>query len=92
MDDNVFLSKRAMNLNPSLTLEISAKAKALKSEGKDICSLSAGEPDFDTPIFVRDAAMKALKDGYTRYGPAGGDPELLIGCPRSSFEINEMQS
>ncbi|WP_320665182.1 pyridoxal phosphate-dependent aminotransferase [Prochlorococcus sp. MIT 1223] len=65
-----------MGLKPSLTLEITAKAKALRSQGKDVCSLSAGEPDFDTPDFIIEAAMAALKEGVTRYGPAGGDPEL----------------
>ncbi|MGB1416153.1 MAG: pyridoxal phosphate-dependent aminotransferase [Synechococcus sp.] len=70
------LSYRAKALKPSLTLEIAARAKALQSEGRDICSLSAGEPDFDTPDFIVEAARTALTDGYTRYGPAGGDPEL----------------
>ena len=70
------LSKRAVALQPSLTLAISARAKALKKEGKNICSLSAGEPDFNTPEFIVEAAVKALRDGITRYGPAAGDPEL----------------
>lgn len=70
------LSQRAEALKPSLTLEIGARAKALRNEGRDICSLSAGEPDFDTPEFIVDAARKALGDGITRYGPAAGDPEL----------------
>ena len=70
------LSQRAEALKPSLTLEIGARAKALRNEGRDICSLSAGEPDFDTPAFIVDAARKALSDGVTRYGPAAGDPEL----------------
>ena len=70
------LSHRAEALKPSLTLEIGARAKALRNEGRDICSLSAGEPDFDTPAFIVEAARKALLDGITRYGPAAGDPEL----------------
>ena len=70
------LSDRAKSLRPSLTLEISARAKALRSEGQDICSLSAGEPDFDTPDFILEATQKALRDGITRYGPAAGDPDL----------------
>ena len=70
------LSQRAEALKPSLTLEIGARAKALRNEGRDICSLSAGEPDFGTPAFIVDAARKALDDGITRYGPAAGDPEL----------------
>ena len=70
------LSYRAKALKPSLTLEIAARAKALQSEGRNICSLSAGEPDFGTPDFIVEAARTALNDGYTRYGPAAGDPEL----------------
>ena len=70
------LSDRAVALKPSLTLAISARAKQLQREGRDICSLSAGEPDFKTPDFIVEAAQKALADGFTRYGPAAGDPEL----------------
>ena len=56
------LSARARGLQPSLTLAITAKAKQLRAEGRDICSLSAGEPDFDTPAFIRQAAAAALLD------------------------------
>jgi aspartate aminotransferase len=73
---NLTLSARAEALQPSLTLAIAAKAKALKAEGHDICSLSAGEPDFDTPTFICDAAAEALRSGQTRYGPAAGEPAL----------------
>ena len=60
------LSARAQALQPSLTLAIAARAKALKAAGEDICSLSAGEPDFDTPAFIRQAAAEALEAGHTR--------------------------
>ena len=70
------LSARAVGLKPSLTLAIGAQAKALQQAGRDICSLSAGEPDFDTPDFIVEATRQALRDGITRYGPAAGDPEL----------------
>ena len=70
------LSSRARALEPSLTLEIAAKAKQLRADGRDICSLSAGEPDFDTPAFIRTAAAEALERGHTRYGPAAGEPAL----------------
>ena len=70
------LSKRALTIEPSLTLEISAKAKRLSAEGKDICNLSAGEPDFDAPKTVISATSKAIFDGFTKYGPAAGDLEL----------------
>ncbi len=70
------LSNRALALQPSLTLAISARAKALQLQGRDVCSLSAGEPDFETPTFIVEATMRALRNGITRYGPAAGDPEL----------------
>ena len=70
------LSARAEALQPSLTLAIAAKAKALKADGHNICSLSAGEPDFDTPGFIRNAAAAAMQSGHTRYGPAAGEPAL----------------
>ena len=67
---------RAQALQPSLTLAITAKARQLKAAGHDICSLSAGEPDFDTPSFIRQAASDALEAGHTRYGPVAGEPLL----------------
>jgi aspartate aminotransferase len=70
------LSERAKALQPSLTLAIAARAKQLKADGRDICSLSAGEPDFETPEFIRRAAADALAAGLTRYGPAAGEPAL----------------
>ncbi len=59
-----------------MTLAIDAKAKALKASGMDICSFSAGEPDFDTPTHIKAAAKRALDLGETKYGPAAGIPEL----------------
>ncbi|MFM7448044.1 MAG: pyridoxal phosphate-dependent aminotransferase [Leptolyngbyaceae cyanobacterium] len=70
------LADRVGQITPSLTLAIDAKAKAMRAEGVDICSFSAGEPDFDTPPHIRDAAKKALDQGKTRYGPASGEPKL----------------
>jgi aspartate aminotransferase len=70
------LSARAGALQPSLTLAITAKARQLRSEGLDVLSLSAGEPDFDTPAFIRQAASEALENGHTRYGPVAGEPAL----------------
>ncbi|HEY9706207.1 MAG TPA: pyridoxal phosphate-dependent aminotransferase, partial [Allocoleopsis sp.] len=72
------LSKREQQVTPSLTLAIDSKAKAMKAEGIDIISLSAGEPDFDTPLHIKEAAQKALQDGKTRYGPVAGEPKLKI--------------
>ena len=70
------LSHRVSEVSPSLTLVISAKAKAMKAEGIDVCSFSAGEPDFDTPIHIKNAAKKALDEGKTKYGAAAGEPLL----------------
>ena len=70
------LARRVMRVNPSMTLAISAKAKAMKADGLEVCSFSAGEPDFDTPEHIKAAAKQALDDGKTRYGPAAGEPAL----------------
>lgn len=70
------LSQKVSQLEPSETLAISAKANALKSQGIDVISLSAGEPDFDTPEFIKEATIEALKKGKTKYTPATGTPEI----------------
>ena len=70
------LSSRATSLTPSLTLSIDSKAKAMKSEGIDVCSFGAGEPDFDTPEHIKAAAMAALEAGFTKYTPSSGIPDL----------------
>lgn len=73
MSTNSFpLSTWARNIAPSPTLAVDAKAKALKAEGKDVCGFGAGEPDFDTPQFVKDACAKALAEGKTKYVPTPG--------------------
>lgn len=70
------LSKKAGNISPSITLEITAKANELKSQGIDVVSFGAGEPDFNTPENIIEAAIKAMKDGKTKYTPAGGILQL----------------
>jgi aspartate aminotransferase len=70
------LAARLKKVQPSLTLVITAKAKKLKLEGKDIVNLAAGEPDFDTPDFIKNAAIEAIKTGFTKYTPTTGIPEL----------------
>ncbi|MDM7959807.1 MAG: pyridoxal phosphate-dependent aminotransferase [Synechococcus sp. WH 8007] len=84
------LSARAEALQPSLTLAIAARAKALKADGRDICSLSAGEPDFDTPAFIRQAAAQALESGLTRYGPAAGEPALREAIAQKLTQENRV--
>ncbi len=70
------LAQRVQELKPSPTLAIDSKAKAMRAQGVDIVNLSAGEPDFDTPDYVKQAAIKAIEEGFTKYTPVGGIPEL----------------
>ena len=70
------LSPWAQNISPSPTLAVDAKAKALVAEGRDVCGFGAGEPDFDTPEFIKEACAEALRAGKTKYSPAPGIPAL----------------
>ena len=70
------LSTWALNVSPSPTLAVDAKAKALAAAGEDVCGFAAGEPDFDTPSHIKDAAVKALGEGKTKYAPTPGIPPL----------------
>lgn len=67
------LSERILQVQPSATLEITARARAMRAAGGDVCSFAAGEPDFDTPAFIREAVKTALDQGKTRYGSAAGE-------------------
>ena len=70
------IAKRAAQISPSLTLELTAKAKKLKAEGRDVVSFGAGEPDFNTPEYILNSAKDALDKGVTKYTPASGTVEL----------------
>ncbi|MBA0901900.1 MAG: pyridoxal phosphate-dependent aminotransferase [Candidatus Nitrotoga sp.] len=70
------LSKRVQAIKPSPTLAVTARAAKLKAEGKDIIGLGAGEPDFDTPQHIKDAAVEAIGKGFTKYTAVGGTPSL----------------
>jgi aspartate aminotransferase len=70
------LAERLNKIKPSSTLAITSQAKKLKSEGKDVISFAAGEPDFDTPDFIKAAAAEAMRSGFTKYTPSTGIPEL----------------
>lgn len=70
------LAERVKKIKPSPTLAMDAKAKALKAQGLDIVNFGVGEPDFDTPEHVKEAAIKAIRDGFTKYTPVGGIDEL----------------
>jgi len=72
----VSLSKRVQAIKPSPTLAVSARAAQLKAEGKDIIALGTGEPDFDTPQHIKDAAIVAINAGFTKYTAVGGTPSL----------------
>ena len=74
MKDN--LSKRLKKIQPSLTVAINVKANALRAEGRDVLVLAAGEPDFDTPQNICQAAVRAINDGQTRYVPGKGTQAL----------------
>jgi len=71
------LSQRIQKLSESLTIAISQKARELKAKGKDILAFSAGEPDFDTPKIIKQAAIKAINEGFTKYTAVAGIPEVL---------------
>ena len=75
-DSILELSQRVQNIKPSPTLAVTARAAKLKAEGKDIIGLGAGEPDFDTPQHIKDAAIEAIKRGFTKYTPVSGTPSL----------------
>jgi aspartate aminotransferase len=70
------LARRVASIQPSPTLAITSKAKAMKAEGIDVVGFGAGEPDFDTPEHIKEVAKKALDDGYTKYTPVPGSPQL----------------
>jgi aspartate aminotransferase len=71
------INARVAAIAPSVTLAVDAKAKALQAAGQKVCGFGAGEPDFDTPDHIKDACLKALKDGKTKYAPNAGLPDLL---------------
>ena len=94
---NITLSNCVNRIKESPTLAITAKAAKLKSEGKDVIALAAGEPDFDTPDFIKEAAIKAIKDGLTKYTPVSGLPSLKEAVVKKfkrdnklDYEINEV--
>jgi aspartate/methionine/tyrosine aminotransferase len=82
------LNRHVATVQPSATLAVSARAKALKREGKDVIALSAGEPDFDTPAPAVEAAHQALREGFTHYTPNPGTPELREAVARKLREDN----
>ena len=85
-----FLADRINRIKPSMTVGINIKAKAMKEEGKDVIVLAAGEPDFNTPKNIRDAANKAMEEGKTKYVPGKGTPELQKAIQKKFKEDNNI--
>ena len=71
-----FISERIKKIRPSLTVAVNVKANSLRAEGRDVLVLAAGEPDFDTPKNIQEAAIRAMQKGETRYVPGKGTVEL----------------
>ena len=82
------LSRKAAAVKPSSTLAITAKAKELRAQGKDVVGFGAGEPDFNTPENICDAAIQAIHDGFTKYTPASGTNELKEAVSRKFKSFN----
>lgn len=85
------LSQRVIGLAESETLKMARMARELKALGHDVISLSLGEPDFDTPDFIKEAAYQALKDGYTKYTPVAGLPELTKAISEKFLRDNHLE-
>jgi aspartate aminotransferase len=84
------LSKRAKEVSPSATLQITATANRMVREGKDVIAFGAGEPDFDTPDVIKGAAIKAIQDGFTKYTPTSGIPELKEAISKKLKKDNRL--
>jgi aspartate aminotransferase len=84
------LAKRVADIGESVTLEITSKAKKMAKEGIDVVSFAAGEPDFDTPDFIKQAAIKAINEGFTKYTPSSGMLELREAISRKFKQDNNL--
>lgn len=86
---NIALSRKAQNVSPSITLSIDSKAKQMKADGINVISFGVGEPDFTTPQNIKDAAIEAIRKGFTTYTPASGLPQLKQAiCAKLKAENN----
>ena len=86
-----FIADRLKRIKPSMTVGINVKANALRAEGKDVLVLAAGEPDFDTPLNIRKAAVEAMEKGQTRYVPGKGTPALQKAIQSKFIKDNNLQ-
>ena len=85
-----FIANRLKRIKPSMTVGINVKANALRAEGKDVLVLAAGEPDFDTPLNIRKAAVTAMEEGQTRYVPGKGTPALQKAIQSKFLKDNNL--
>ncbi|MFN3598331.1 MAG: pyridoxal phosphate-dependent aminotransferase [Aquificaceae bacterium] len=85
------LAKRVSHIKPAPTLALSAKVNQLKAQGLDIIGFGAGEPDFDTPDFIKEACIRALRDGKTKYAPSAGIQELRIALAEKLLRENQVE-
>ncbi len=85
------LAKRVSDIAESVTLQITSKAKAMAKEGIDVVNFAAGEPDFDTPMHIKAAAMQAIKSGFTKYTPSSGTQELREAISRKFKKDNSLE-
>ena len=89
------VSDRLASLSPSATLAMSQKSGELKAQGIDVINLSVGEPDFNTPDFIKEAAKKAIDDNFSRYSPVAGYPALrnaIVAKLRTRTDWNIQQA
>ena len=84
------ISSRIAKVSPSLTLAVTAQAKAMIAKGEEVYALAGGEPEVDTPDFIKQAAIKALNEGRTKYTPAGGIPELREALSAKFLKDNNL--
>ena len=82
-----YIASRMSRVQVSPTMAVTDKAREMKAAGEDVIGLGAGEPDFDTPEFVKEAAIAAMRDGKTKYPPVPGIPELREAACRSSTAL-----
>src|SRR4051794_10488824 len=84
------LSNRVQKIKVSPTIAVAEKARVLKLAGKDIINLGIGEPDFDTPLHIKEAAIKAIHDGFTKYTPVDGIPSLKQAIIKKFAKENQL--
>ena len=84
------ISNRVNNIKPSLTIATNMKAQELKRAGKDVIVLAAGEPDFDTPDHIKSAAIEAINNGFTKYVPGKGTPDLQLAIQKKFQRDNNL--